>query len=184
MEMRPLADGSPRAPQDTDNNWRRLSSRDCSALPEDEFSRRRGAGETFPSLTAVYSISKQIAGKDEDQEAVTRTRLIVDDFFRHLNSEDVNDQEATNVRKETAQFQQQSGLRIPKSKLPPASSDNHWIFGSVLRSGDSRSYEDLHAAGDPVYYSFDPRLRDFLHNEFPREYLTAEDRIEVSSTVI
>jgi hypothetical protein len=94
----------------------------------------------------------------------------------------VDNQDATNVWKETAQFQQQSGRRIPKSKPPPASSDSHWIFGSVLRNGDSRSYEDLHAVGDPVYHSFDPRLRDFLHNQFPSEYLTAEDRIEVTST--
>jgi hypothetical protein len=69
--------------------------------------------------------------------------LIVDDFFRNLNSEDVDNQETTNVRKETAQFQQQSGRHIPKSKLLPASSDNHWIFGSVLWSWDSRSYEDF-----------------------------------------
>ncbi|KAJ6461691.1 hypothetical protein C8R45DRAFT_841971, partial [Mycena sanguinolenta] len=129
--------------------------------------------------TNFRDAEEQIAGEDEDQEAVACTRLIVDDFFWHLNGEDVDDQEATNVRKETAQFQQQSGRLIPKSKLPPASSDNHWIFGSVLRSGDSRSYEDLHAADDPVYHSFDPRLRDFLHNQFPGEYLTAEDRIEV-----
>ncbi|KAJ7300529.1 hypothetical protein DFH08DRAFT_919254 [Mycena albidolilacea] len=102
----------------------------------------------------------QIAGEDEDQEVVARARLIIDDFFRHLQGED-------------------SGRRIPKSKIPPASRDNHWIFGSALRRGDSRSYEDLYAAGDPVYKSFDPRLRDFLHNAFPSEYLTQEDTIEI-----
>ncbi|KAJ7842571.1 hypothetical protein B0H14DRAFT_2586293 [Mycena olivaceomarginata] len=123
----------------------------------------------------------QIANEDEDQEAIARTRLIVDDFFRHLSGEDVDDNEATNQQNETAQFNQQSGRRIPKSKLPPASSDNQWIFGSVLRSGDSRSYQDLHAGGDPAYHSFDPRLRDFLHGQFPTEYLTAEDRIEVET---
>ncbi|KAJ7461103.1 hypothetical protein FB451DRAFT_1341275 [Mycena latifolia] len=118
----------------------------------------------------------QIAGEDEDQEAIARTRLIVNDFFRHLNGEDVDDSEAKklNERKETAQFKQQSGRRLPRSKLPPTSCDNQWIFGSVLRSGDSRSYEDLHAGDDLAYRSFDPRLRDFLH----------EDRIEVSSTFV
>ncbi|KAJ7840312.1 hypothetical protein B0H14DRAFT_3696576 [Mycena olivaceomarginata] len=120
----------------------------------------------------------QIANEDEDQEAIARTRLIVDNFFRHLSGEDVDDNEATNQQSKTAQFKQQLGRHIPKSKLPPASSDNQWIFGSVLRSGDSHSYQDLHADGDPAYHSFDLQLRDFLHGQFPAEYLTAGDRIE------
>ncbi|KAJ6534415.1 hypothetical protein B0H19DRAFT_1324155, partial [Mycena capillaripes] len=121
---------------------------------------------------------QQIANEDEDQEAIARTRLIVDDFFRHLNSESGDDNEAM---EDTTQFKQKSGRRIPRSKLSPASRDNQWIFGSVLRCGDSRSYEDLHAGENPAYRSFDPRLRDFLHGQFPTEYLTAEDRIEVET---
>ncbi|KAJ6536938.1 hypothetical protein B0H19DRAFT_1079337 [Mycena capillaripes] len=70
----------------------------------------------------------KIAGDDVDQDAIARTRLIVDDFFRHLNGEDLHDHEAMNEGKETAQFKQQSGRRIPRSKLPPASGDNQWIF--------------------------------------------------------
>jgi hypothetical protein len=84
----------------------------------------------------------------------------------------VDDNEVKNTQTELAQFNQQSGRRIPKSKIPPASCDNHWIFGSALQHGDSRSYEDLYAAGDPVYKSLDPRLRDFFHSAFPSEYLT------------
>jgi hypothetical protein len=95
----------------------------------------------------------------------------------------VDKNEAKNMQTESAQFHQQSGRCTPKSKIPPVSCDNHWIFGSVLRHGDSHSYKDLYAAGDPVYQSFDPRLRDFLHSEFLLEYLTQEDTIEVSLTL-
>ncbi|KAJ6527660.1 hypothetical protein B0H19DRAFT_1083755 [Mycena capillaripes] len=118
---------------------------------------------------------QQIANEDEDQKAIARTRLIVDDFFRHLHSESGDENEAT---EDTAQFKQKSGRRIPRSKLPPASRDNQWIFGSVRRCGDSRSYEDLHANYNVAYRSFDTWLRDFLHGQFPTEYLTTEDKIE------
>ncbi|KAJ7789214.1 hypothetical protein B0H14DRAFT_3574529 [Mycena olivaceomarginata] len=91
-----------------------------------------------------------IANEDEDQEAIARTRLIVDNFFRHLSGEDVDDNEATNQQSKTAQFKQQLVT----------------------------SYQDLHADGDPAYHSFDLQLRDFLHGQFPAEYLTAGDRIE------
>ncbi|KAJ7320983.1 hypothetical protein DFH08DRAFT_713341, partial [Mycena albidolilacea] len=100
--------------------------------------------------TNCREAEEQIAGEDEDQEVVARTRLIVDDFFRHLQGEDVDDNEAKNTQTESAQFHQQSGRRIPKSKILPASCNNHWIFGSALRRGDSRSYEDLYAASDPI----------------------------------
>ncbi|KAK7016085.1 hypothetical protein R3P38DRAFT_2543145 [Favolaschia claudopus] len=71
------------------------------------------------------------------------------------------------------------GRRIPKSTLEPGSPSNHWIFGSRLRHGDNRSYEDLHGGNNPMYRAFDPRLRDFLHAQFPNEYLTYEDTTTV-----
>ncbi|KAJ7820214.1 hypothetical protein B0H14DRAFT_2600079 [Mycena olivaceomarginata] len=109
--------------------------------------------------TNFHEAEGQIVNEDEDQEAIARTRFIVDDFFRHLSGEGVDENEATNQQRETGQCKQQSELRIPKSKLPPASCDNQWIFGSVLQSGDRRSYQDLHAGDDPAYRLFDPRLR-------------------------
>ncbi|KAK7026997.1 hypothetical protein R3P38DRAFT_2527180, partial [Favolaschia claudopus] len=55
-----------------------------------------------------------------------------------------------------------------------------WIFGSPLQYGDSRSYEDLHGGNNPIYRALDPRLREFLHSQFPDEYLTYEDTIMAS----
>ncbi|KAJ7898314.1 hypothetical protein B0H14DRAFT_3080816 [Mycena olivaceomarginata] len=111
---------------------------------------------------AVQDIwSKGIANEDEDQEAIACTRLIVDNFFWHLSGKDVDDNEATNQQSETAQFKQQSGRRIPKSKLPPASSDNQWIFGSS--KDDWMECEDILRCNNNWYKSR-PRYDCVLFN--------------------
>ncbi|KAK6974785.1 hypothetical protein R3P38DRAFT_2749785, partial [Favolaschia claudopus] len=103
--------------------------------------------------------AQQISIRDEDQEVVARTRLLIDDFFRRASqtaelSDASSDTDATNQE-----------------------ADNQWIFGSPLQYSDSRSYEDFHGGNNPIYRALDPRLREFLHSQFPDEYLTYEDTI-------
>ncbi|KAK6981402.1 hypothetical protein R3P38DRAFT_3376217 [Favolaschia claudopus] len=129
--------------------------------------------------------NKQISIRDEDQEVVARTRLLIDDFFRRASqtaelSDASSDTDATNQEADVAQFKQGSARRVPKSRIPPANGENQWIFGSPLQYGDSRSYEDLHGGNNPIYRALDPRLREFLHSQFPDEYLTYEDTIMAS----
>ncbi|KAK7029209.1 hypothetical protein R3P38DRAFT_3267043 [Favolaschia claudopus] len=128
--------------------------------------------------------NKQISIRDEDQEVVARTRLLIDDFFRRASqtaelSDASSDTDATNQEADVAQFKQGSARRVPKSRIPPANGENQWIFGSPLQYGDSRSYEDLHGGNNPIYRALDPRLREFLHSQFPDEYLTYEDTIMI-----
>ncbi|KAK6971639.1 hypothetical protein R3P38DRAFT_2813638 [Favolaschia claudopus] len=131
----------------------------------------------------------QIAVRDEDKEVVAQTRLIIDDFFKvnsHIDSQSgLNTSDESDAEKKTAeltQFRQApvSARRVPKSKIPLASDSNQWIFGSPLQYGDSRSYEDLYGGNNPVYRELDPRLRDFLHNQFPEESVAYEDNIAAS----
>ncbi|KAJ7215965.1 hypothetical protein GGX14DRAFT_359331, partial [Mycena pura] len=134
------------------------------------------------AATNFRDVDGQVCRLNEEQEAVARTRLFVDEFNAQLanNAGQLEPEEDGPTHEETAQFHAGGSARaIPKSKLPPAAADNHWIFGSALRHGDSRSYEDLYAAGDPVFRDFDPRLRTFLHDQFPLEFLTYEDTIEI-----
>ncbi|KAF8182254.1 hypothetical protein K438DRAFT_1975779 [Mycena galopus ATCC 62051] len=131
--------------------------------------------------TNMRDAEKQIAYRDEEQEAVARTRLIVDDFNRRLFEREDGQEEDKELDEEEQQFQEDSRRRIPHSKLAPGSPDNQWIFGSALQYGDSRSYEDLYAPNNPVYHFFDDRLRNFLHDTFPDEYLTWEQEILVES---
>ncbi|KAJ7613048.1 hypothetical protein FB45DRAFT_759393 [Roridomyces roridus] len=131
------------------------------------------------AATNFRDVDGQISTRDEEQEAVARTRLLVDEFNAQLAKQQGQEDDA-HTREEAAQFGVRgTGRTIPKSKLPPVDADNQWIFGSPLRHGDSRSYEDLYAAGDPVFRNFDSRLRAFLHQQFPTEYLTYEDKIEI-----
>ncbi|KAJ7060239.1 hypothetical protein C8F01DRAFT_1253570 [Mycena amicta] len=115
--------------------------------------------------------------RDEEHEAVARTRLVVDDFFRNLRNEATGStNEEDDLRKEAAQFRDGLTRKITRSKL--STSDN-WVLGSVLRSGDLRSYEDLHAAKDPAYRNFDSHLRTFLRDSFPHEHLRYENDIRI-----
>ncbi|KAJ7221520.1 hypothetical protein GGX14DRAFT_353256, partial [Mycena pura] len=106
----------------------------------------------------------QIAHRDEEQEAVARTRMVVDDFLKVMRNEGMVSDDDAGLHQEAQQFRDGVGRRIPRSKISPGSPANDWILGSALRSGDSRSYEDLHARDDPLFRDFDPRLRDFLHS--------------------
>ncbi|KAK6996123.1 hypothetical protein R3P38DRAFT_3287864 [Favolaschia claudopus] len=124
----------------------------------------------------------QISVRDEDQEVVARTRLLIDDFFKHASrageqSDATSGSENTKKEVDASQFKQGSARRIPNSRIPPGNGENQWIFGSPLQHGDSRSYEDLYGGNNPVYRSLDHRLRDFLHSQYPDEYLTYEDTI-------
>ncbi|KAK7029277.1 hypothetical protein R3P38DRAFT_3314735 [Favolaschia claudopus] len=124
--------------------------------------------------TNMRNAEAQITVRDEDQEAVARTRLIVYDFFKSNGDNPCpDDMEAESL--------EGFGRRILKSKLAPGSPANHWIFESPLRHGDSRSYKYLHGGNNPVYRAFDPRLRDFPHAQFPAEYFTYEDTIMVET---
>ncbi|KAJ7048129.1 hypothetical protein C8F01DRAFT_1072674 [Mycena amicta] len=130
--------------------------------------------------TNFRDVEPQIAHRDEEQEAIARTRLAVDDFFRGARSEREGDQEEdANLRKELSQFRDGSNRRIPHSKIPAASTLDNWVLGSALRVGDSRSYEELHAANDPAFRNFDPRLRNFLRDTFPGENLGYEDTVKI-----
>ncbi|KAK7020981.1 hypothetical protein R3P38DRAFT_3397478 [Favolaschia claudopus] len=136
----------------------------------------------------IHQENKQISIRDEDQEVVARTRLLIDDFFRRASqtaelSDASSDTDATNQEADVAQFKQGSARRVPKSRIPPANGENQWIFGSPLQYGDSRSYEDLHGGNNSIYRALDPRLREFLHSQFPDEYLTYEDTIMASIEV-
>ncbi|KAK6984149.1 hypothetical protein R3P38DRAFT_3232422 [Favolaschia claudopus] len=127
---------------------------------------------------------QEISVRDEDQEVVARTRLLIDDFFKQASrtgeqSDATGDSENSKKAVDAAQFKQGSARRIPKSRISPAKGENQWIFGSPLQHGDSRSYEDLHGGDDPVYRSLDSRLRDFLHSQYPDEYLGYEDTIMI-----
>ncbi|KAK6997127.1 hypothetical protein R3P38DRAFT_2798665 [Favolaschia claudopus] len=139
--------------------------------------------------TNMRNAEAQIAVRDEDKEVVAQTRLIIDDFFKvnsHIDSQSgLNTSDESDAEKKTAeltQFRQAPGSarRVPKSKIPLASDSNQWIFGSPLQYGDSRSYEDLYGGNNPVYRELDPRLRDFLHNQFPEESVAYEDNIAAS----
>ncbi|KAJ7204969.1 hypothetical protein GGX14DRAFT_645516 [Mycena pura] len=122
---------------------------------------------------------EQISHRDEEQEAVAQTRLIVDEFYKSpTDGVDAGD-EQDQLRDEAAQFRDGSSRRIPKSKLPPGCHADSWVLGSVGPHGDSRSYEEIHAAGDPLYRDFDPRLREFVRGCFPHEYLAYQHPIEI-----
>ncbi|KAF7332654.1 hypothetical protein MKEN_00148200 [Mycena kentingensis (nom. inval.)] len=125
-------------------------------------------------------VDGQVAHRDEEQEAVARTRLAVDDFFKRLRGEarGTGDEE-DDLRRESAQFRDGSTRKIPRSKLKPASTADNWVLGSTYRYGDSRSYEDLHEPNDPAYRDFDPRLRRFLRDAFPDEHVQYEDQIKI-----
>ncbi|KAK7025788.1 hypothetical protein R3P38DRAFT_3269427 [Favolaschia claudopus] len=132
----------------------------------------------------LFERGYEISIRDEDQEVVARTRLLIDDFFRRASqtaelSDASSDTDATNQEADVAQFKQGSARRVPKSRIPPANGENQWIFGSPLQYGDSRSYEDSHGGNNPIYRALDPRLREFLHSQFPDEYLTYEDTIMI-----
>ncbi|KAJ7899230.1 hypothetical protein B0H14DRAFT_2674128 [Mycena olivaceomarginata] len=134
-------------------------------------------------MTNFREAEKQVCNQDEDQETIARTRLIIDNFFADLagtspgSPEDRDEEE--DIHDEGLQFKVRLGGRVPRSKLPPGSANNHWIFGSPFRHGDSGSYEDLYAQNDPVYRNFDPRLREFLSLEFPEERLSYEDELTI-----
>ncbi|KAK7002081.1 hypothetical protein R3P38DRAFT_2557403, partial [Favolaschia claudopus] len=116
--------------------------------------------------TNMRNAEAQIAVRDEDKEVVAQTRLIIDDFFKvnsHIDSQSgLNTSDESDAEKKTAELTHDS---------------NQWIFGSPLQYGDSRSYEDLYGGNNPVYRELDPRLRDFLHNQFPEESVAYEDNI-------
>ncbi|KAF7325233.1 hypothetical protein MKEN_00567800 [Mycena kentingensis (nom. inval.)] len=137
--------------------------------------------------TNARDVDPQVARRDEEQEAIARTRSTVDEFFRQARGEisrdddDDHDQEAEmdHLQKDAAQFRHGAERKIPRSKIPPASLTDNWVLGSALRAGDSRSYEDLHAKDDALFRNFDPRLRSFLQATFPLEALMYEDEIKI-----
>ncbi|KAK6997279.1 hypothetical protein R3P38DRAFT_3624578 [Favolaschia claudopus] len=97
----------------------------------------------------------QISVRDEDQEVVARTRLLIDDFFKHASrageqSDATSGSENTKKEVDASQFKQGSARRIPNSRIPPGNGENQWIFGSPLQHGDSRSYEDLYGGNNPI----------------------------------
>ncbi|KAK7020915.1 hypothetical protein R3P38DRAFT_3397467 [Favolaschia claudopus] len=129
----------------------------------------------------IHQENKQISIRDEDQEVVARTRLRASQTAELSDAS--SDTDATNQEADVAQFKQGSARRVPKSRISPANVENQWIFGSPLQYSDSRSYEDLHGGNNPIYRALDPRLREFLHSQFPDEYLTYEDTIMASIEV-
>ncbi|KAJ7671000.1 hypothetical protein B0H14DRAFT_2657553, partial [Mycena olivaceomarginata] len=105
-------------------------------------------------MTIFGKPRSRVCNQDEDQETIARTRLIIDNFFADLagtspgSPEDRDEEE--DIHDEGLQFKVRLGGRVPRSKLPPGSANNHWIFGSPFRHGDSGSYEDLYAQNDPI----------------------------------
>ncbi|KAJ7199478.1 hypothetical protein GGX14DRAFT_572859 [Mycena pura] len=125
------------------------------------------------SLTNMRNADKQVAQRDEDQEAIARTRMIVDDFFARVHDGAApGEDEEKNVKDEARQFKySMGGRKIPKSRLQPGNADNHWILGSAGNCGDSRTFTTTYASNDPVFRGLDGRLRTFLQDEFLDETL-------------
>ncbi|KAJ7668279.1 hypothetical protein B0H14DRAFT_2658002 [Mycena olivaceomarginata] len=136
-------------------------------------------------MTNFWEAEKQasVCNQDEDQETIARMRLIIDNFFADLGGTSTGSpedrDEEKDIHNEGLQFKVRLGGRVPRSKLPPSSANNHWIFGSPFRHGDSGSYEDLYAQNGPVYRNFNLQLREFLLLEFPEEQLSYEDELTI-----
>ncbi|KAJ7199827.1 hypothetical protein GGX14DRAFT_661239 [Mycena pura] len=132
-------------------------------------------------LTNMRNADKQVAQRDEDQESIACTRMIIDDFFARLSdaAPDKDSEEKAN-KDEARQFTHGAGGRkIPKSKLQPGSTDDHWILGSAGNYGDSRTFENTYALNDHVFRGLDGRLRTFLRAHFPAEALGGGDPIVI-----
>ncbi|KAJ7905374.1 hypothetical protein B0H14DRAFT_6056 [Mycena olivaceomarginata] len=76
----------------------------------------------FSALVRAQTNSvSEVAHRDEEQEAISCTRLTVDDFFRRTRNEGDGDQdEEENLKKDLSQFRDGSNRKIPHSKIPAA----------------------------------------------------------------
>ncbi|CAK5266720.1 unnamed protein product [Mycena citricolor] len=119
--------------------------------------------------TNMRNAEAQIAKRDEDQEAVARTRLLVDDFIRQQNPLPDDTDELYDLCKAGTQ------RKAPKSKIAPTNLDSHWIFGAPWDYGDSRALTGRkNTENDELFRNFDVQLRQFLADEFPEMYMSAE----------
>ncbi|KAJ7876754.1 hypothetical protein B0H14DRAFT_3436501 [Mycena olivaceomarginata] len=113
--------------------------------------------------TNFRDVDPQVAHRDEEQEAIARTRLTVDDFFRRARNEGDGDQdEEENLKKDLShQYLRPLGPRI----VPPL-----WRQSQLRRSLCRER---------PLFRNFDPRLRSFLREVFPVEFLRYEDTVKI-----
>ncbi|KAJ7823684.1 hypothetical protein B0H14DRAFT_2597711 [Mycena olivaceomarginata] len=116
----------------------------------------------------------QIANEDEDQEAIARTRLIVDDFFRHLSGEDVDDNEATISRTRLLNL---TNNRVAAFRNPSYHRQVPITNGFLAQFCEAGTVAATRISMRVAIR----RITHLIHGCFPTEYLTAEDRIEVET---
>ncbi|KAJ7851278.1 hypothetical protein B0H14DRAFT_2355337 [Mycena olivaceomarginata] len=96
---------------------------------------------------------------DETQEAIARIRMTIDNYDQSQHEAEEKDEEL--------------------DETPVDLQDTaHWAFGAPVpgRLINSRAFEELN--GDsPAFKNFDFRLREFISDTFPEEYIKYEDTI-------
>ncbi|KAJ7802304.1 hypothetical protein B0H14DRAFT_3884659 [Mycena olivaceomarginata] len=112
--------------------------------------------------TNFRDVDPQVAHRDEEQEAIARTRLTVDDFFRRARNEGDGDQDEEESQKRSF------------APVPPTtgSSDRPSALATVAATKISMRER-------PLFRNFDPRLRSVLREVFPVEFLRYEDTVKI-----
>ncbi|KAJ7077335.1 hypothetical protein C8R44DRAFT_896304 [Mycena epipterygia] len=98
---------------------------------------------------------------DETQEAIARIRMAIDNYDKSQREAEENDEE------------------LDETPVDPQDTA-HWAFGAPVpgRLMNSKALAELNR-DSPAFENFDFRLREFISETFPEEYIKYEDTIMI-----